>query len=156
MTWKYDANLKGHLARTLRRYIWYFPVNSATVWNISQTLFTWTSTSRTHTGRPHTVCQSVHDIHTHTHTQLELGIWLCREYSISLGCRKACQSFKKLPELFDANSYSKRIQRRAEGKKMLGWTVISSSALLPSFLIIIISHLCPCSFQFYIVPCVCQ
>lgn len=38
------------------------------------------SESRTHTGRPHTVCQSVqrHNSDTHTHTHFELGIWLWR------------------------------------------------------------------------------
>lgn len=36
--------------------------------NNSRTLFTRTSASRTHTGRPHTVCQSLHDTHTQTHT----------------------------------------------------------------------------------------
>lgn len=69
VAWKYQTNLEVHLA--MRGWIWHFPVTFATVSpsNISQTLFTWTSASRTHTGRPHTVCQSVHDTHRHTNTQ---------------------------------------------------------------------------------------
>lgn len=70
MAWKYHPHLEVHLAVTVRIWIWPFSVTFATVsqCNISKTLFTWTSALRTHTGRPHTVCQSVHDTHQHTNT----------------------------------------------------------------------------------------